>query len=103
MKKKNYDFMTQYESNMLTSSTVGYTRNIPRKDVKKIVEVYKEETGKENDDNPYCSGCLVNMLSELKALFDAHSEPEKIENDGRKKQDRQASKVRDSGTDAGSN
>lgn len=72
MKQENYNYLKKFDDNMITASKAGYSRNISRKEIKRIVEIYKEETGREYNDNPYCSGCMVNILTELKGMYDSH-------------------------------
>lgn len=59
------DFLKQFETNFNTAIKSDYTRNIVKKDLLKMLDIYKRETGR---DYNLCTHCNTSILSFLKLL-----------------------------------
>ncbi|MCD8030462.1 MAG: hypothetical protein LUF85_06495 [Bacteroides sp.] len=74
MTKEEYNFLSKFTSNFKTVEESGYSRNIGRKDRKKLKAIYEKEQGEKYLKNIFCSACLAELLSLLKPHYNKYSE-----------------------------
>ena len=58
-------YLSKFESNFNTAIKANYTRNIPRKDVEKMVEIYNRVNGKALRLCTYCSSSVLSFLKDI--------------------------------------
>lgn len=65
MTVEQLEYLKQYEANFKTAIESNYTRSIPPSILKKMLEIYQEETG---DKYNLCTHCPISKLHFLKKV-----------------------------------
>ena len=58
-------YLSKFESNFNTAIKANYTRNIPKKDIEKMVEIYNRVNGKTLKLCTYCSSSVLSFLKDI--------------------------------------
>lgn len=69
MRKELRQYLKRFESNMKTARESGYTRNIPKRDRLRLLEVYRELTPDHSPKLILCNNCIVEILKELSKYY----------------------------------
>lgn len=67
--QEDIQYLSKFESNFNTAIKANYTRNIPRKDVEKMVEIYNRVNGKALRLCTYCSSSVLSFLKDIGKLY----------------------------------
>lgn len=65
MTQEEIKFLQQYESNFNTAIKSNYSRNIVKRDLLKMYDIYKKETGR---DYNLCTHCNTSIIAFLKLI-----------------------------------
>lgn len=63
--QEDIQYLSKFESNFNTAIKANYTRNIPKKDVEKMVEIYNRVNGKTLKLCSYCSSSVLSFLKDI--------------------------------------
>lgn len=63
--EEDIQYLKKFESNFNTAIKANYTRNIPRKDVENMVEIYNRVNGKALKLCSYCSSSVLSFLKDI--------------------------------------
>lgn len=63
--QEDIQYLSKFESNFNTAIKANYTRNIPKKDVEKMVEIYNRVNGKALKLCTYCSSSVLSFLKDI--------------------------------------
>lgn len=69
MTKEEIKFLEQFENNFTTAIKSNYARNIVKRDLLKMLEIYKRETGR---DYNLCTHCPNSVLLFLRLLGEVY-------------------------------
>lgn len=64
-KQEDIQYLSKFESNFNTAIKANYTRNIPKKDIEKMVEIYNRVNGKTLKLCSYCSSSVLYFLKDI--------------------------------------
>lgn len=67
--QEDIQYLSKFESNFNTAIKANYTRNIPRKDIEKMVEIYNRVNGKALRLCTYCSSSVLSFLKDIGKLY----------------------------------
>lgn len=63
--QEDIQYLSKFESNFNTAIKANYTRNIPKKDIEKMVEIYNRVNGKTLKLCSYCSSSVLYFLKDI--------------------------------------
>ena len=63
--QEDIQYLSKFESNFNTAIKANYTRNIPKKDIEKMVEIYNRVNGKALRLCTYCSSSVLSFLKDI--------------------------------------
>lgn len=63
--QEDIQYLSKFESNFNTAIKANYTRNIPKKDIEKMVEIYNRVNGKALKLCSYCSSSVLYFLKDI--------------------------------------
>ena len=63
--QEDIQYLSKFESNFNTAIKANYTRNIPKKDIEKMVEIYNRVNGKTLKLCTYCSSSVLSFLKDI--------------------------------------
>lgn len=66
---EDLEFLKKYESNFLTAINAGYSRNIPKNDLEKMVEIYSREKNIRYRLCYHCSSTVLSFIKELGSMY----------------------------------
>lgn len=66
---EDLEFLKKYESNFLTAINAGYSRNIPKNDLEKMVEIYSREKNIRYKLCYHCSSTVLSFIKELGSMY----------------------------------
>lgn len=68
-------YLKKYENNFTTAIKANYTRNVPSRDIDKMVEIYNRVMGTSMKICSYCTSSVLNFLKDMgNAYFKAVTE-----------------------------
>lgn len=67
--QEDIQYLSKFESNFNTAIKANYTRNIPKKDIEKMVEIYNRVNGKALKLCSYCSSSVLYFLKDIGKLY----------------------------------
>ena len=72
--QEDIQYLSKFENNFNTAIKANYTRNVPRKDIERMVEIYNRANGKALKICAYCSTSILSFLKDIgKSYFEVQA------------------------------
>lgn len=72
--KEQYDYLKQFDNRFITATKSDYCRNVQKKDVIKIKEIYEYIIEQEYRVNPSCGTCILNLIRKVAPIYFGYEE-----------------------------
>lgn len=63
--EEDIQYLKKFESNFNTAIKTSYTRNVPRKDIEKMLDIYNRVNGKTLNICTYCTSSILSFLKDI--------------------------------------
>lgn len=63
--EEDIEYLKKFESNFNTAIKTNYTRNVPRKDIEKMLDIYNRVNGKTLNICTYCTSSILSFLKDI--------------------------------------
>ena len=63
--EEDIQYLKKFESNFNTAIKTSYTRNVPRKDIEKMLDIYNRVNGKTLTICTYCTSSILSFLKDI--------------------------------------
>ena len=72
--KEDMLFLKQFEMNFKTAIEGNWSRNIPESQLKRMIEIYENETGNKHNVCTHCQSSILRFLKMMGALYNKTKE-----------------------------
>ena len=63
--EEDIQYLKKFESNFNTAIKTSYTRNVPKKDIEKMLDIYNRVNGKTLNICTYCTSSILSFLKDI--------------------------------------